>query len=165
MKSAVVKIGVVVTGALLLMGIGSSPPLKDGRFDVTSVTITGPGSIGNGSSANYTVTTNIRRTGAKNSDTLTGTGSPPQIRPAIYSGGTQVAFQAINFASEQNTATTTLSLNCSNNEVKGSVAGTGHGQRNVRQWYCFWLCTVNDPAKVKGHLNETESAEISVLCN
>lgn len=163
MNSSVMKGVMVASGAALLMGISSSPPLKDNRFDVTSVSIRGPGTVGTGGT-NYAVTVNIKRTGSNNGQTLSGTGNPPQIRPAIYSGNTQLVFQAIDFAPDQNTVTVNLSLRCSNNEVRGSQGGTGHGAPGVRQWWCLWICTADDPAKIKGHLNETESAELSVLC-
>lgn len=122
----------IVTAAAVpfLMGIGSTPSLKDMRFDVTSVGLSGPSTISNGGSANYSVSVNIQRTGAGPNDTIIGTAPnvpPPRIRPALYSGSTQLTFQEINFEPRQNSATVTLTLSCVNNEVRGPQAAVDMG--------------------------------------
>lgn len=155
------KAALLPAAALLLVGF-TSASLKDARYDVSSVSISGPGSIKNGSSANYTVTANISRTTVAQNATIA---APPSIRPSVYTGDTQVGFQDRTIGAGQNAVTGVISLSCVNNEVRGSVAGTGHGNRAVRNWWCFWLCTSEDPAKVKGRLNERSSSEINVLCD
>ena len=140
--------------------------LQDTRFSVDSVSVAGPDAIPNGGNATYRVTVGITRH-VSQSDTIIGTQvpPPPAIRPAIYSGGTQLTFQQIDFFPNENTKTVVLTLSCVNHEVRGSVAGSGHGNPKAPQWWCLWLCTSPDPAPIKGHLNERDSGNtINVLC-
>jgi hypothetical protein len=149
--------------ALMLLGV-TNARLKDGRFDVSTVTVAGPATIANGGSANYTVTVNINRTGAGANDTITGT-SGIRIRPQLTSNGTQLVFGQINFAPGQNARTVTLSLSCINNEVRGVRGGSGHGNPSTRPFWCFWCAPSPDPAPIKGTLNEKDSTNtINVTC-
>src|SRR5215470_2980224 len=132
-KARAVALAALPVAALMLLGV-TSARLKDSRFDVTSVTVNGPNSIKNGSTANYTVTANIQRTGATANSTITGTGSPPQVRPQLTSGGNQLVFQAVDFPPNVNTTTETLTLNCTNNEVRGAAGGSGKGNPKVANW-------------------------------
>lgn len=147
--------------APLLLGFGSSPPLRDSRFEVTNVTIAGPGTIANGGNANYTVTATIQRDGVAANAQIVGTQGPPppRIRPSLYVGNTQLTRTEVNVAPNVNTITVTLTLTCSNNEVRGNLAGSGHGGTTR---FLFW--SWSDPAQVKGHLNERESTPLNVLC-
>jgi hypothetical protein len=147
--------------APLLMGLGSSPPLKDVRFAVTSVTLAGPATIPNGGSANYTVTATINRDGIAANATIVGTQGPPppRVRPSIHVGNTQLTFADVDVLPNVNTISTSLTLTCSNNEVRGDVAGSGHGGTGQFLWWSW-----DDPAEIKGHLNERESKKTRVLC-
>lgn len=147
--------------ALFLMGIGSTPSLRDARYAVSNVSLNGPASIPNGGSANYTVTAAIVRDGIAANAQIVGTQGPPppRIRPSLYSGGTQLTFAEVNVPPNVNTITATLTLTCTNNEVRGNNAGSGHGGRGQFLWW-HW----DDPAEIKGHLNEKESTVIRVLC-
>lgn len=153
-----VAVGCVVP---LLLGLGGSPPLRDSRFAVTNVTIAGPATIANGGSANYTVTATIQRDGIGANEQIVGTQGPPppRVRPSLYVGNTQLTRTEVNVAPNVNTITVTLALTCSNNEVRGNLAGSGHGGTHR---FLFWSWT--DPAQVKGHLNERESTPLNVLC-
>ena len=57
------------------------------------------------------------------------------------------------------TVTATLSLPCVNNAVRGSAGRSGHGGRAQ---FLFWRW--DDPAEIRGHLNETESTALRVMC-
>lgn len=151
----------VVAATPVLLGIGSSPTLRDARYAVTSVSIAGPTRISNGGSATYTVTANINRDGIAQNAQIVGTQGPPppRIRPAIYSGGAQLTFAEVNIPPNVNTVTVSLTLSCVNNEVRGDRAGSGHGGRGQFLWWSW-----DDPADIKGHLNEKESESLKVLC-
>ena len=153
--------GAALLALLLLMGIGGTPTLRDSRFAVTRVTIIGPATIPNGGNANYTVTATIQRDGVAANAQIIGTQGPPppRIRPAVFSGNTQLVFSEVNIAPNVNTVTATLSLSCTNNEVRGSAGRRGHGGRTQ---LLFW--SWDDPAEIKGHLNETESTTLRVMC-
>ena len=155
------SVGLTVLATLFLMGLGGTPTLRDARFAVTGVNINGPTSITNGGSANYTVTATITRDGIAANAQITGTQGPPppRIRPSIYVGNTQLTFAEVNIPPNVNTVTATLRLSCTNNEVRGSSAGSGHGGRGQ---FLFW--SWDDPAEIKGHLNEKESGVLRVLC-
>lgn len=161
---------VLVTGMLVASGAWlamADVVLKDARFDVNTVSVTGPGTIPNGGSATYVVSASITRL-VSQTETIIGTQvpPPPAIRPATYSSGTQLTYQQIDFLPNENAKTVSLTLSCVNHEVRGSVAGSGHGDPNSRPWWCLWLCTVADPAPIKGHLNERDSSNtINVLCS
>lgn len=159
--STSIKFTAICLLTLFMMGIGGTPALRDGRFAVSSVTMTGPATIPNGGSANYTVTAVIVRDNIAANAQIIGTQGPPppRIRPAIYSGNTQLTFNEVNVPPNVNTITSTLTLSCRNNEVRGNVAGTGHGGRGQFLWWSW-----DDPAEIKGHLNERESSVIKVLC-
>lgn len=146
---------------LLLMGLGGAPTLRDARFAVASVSLTGPSTITNGGSATYTVTATITRDGIGANAQIVGTQGPPppRIRPSLYSGGTQLTFNEVDIAPNVNTIISTLTLSCRNNEVRGDKAGTGHGGRGQFLWWSW-----DDPAEIKGHLNEKESTVTKVLC-
>lgn len=163
MKQLRVLLGSVSLIALLplLMGVGNTPPLRDTRFAVNSVTITGPTSISNGGSANYTITASIHRDNIAQNATIVGTQGPPQprIRPSIYSGSTQLSFTEVDIPPNVNAINVTLTLTCRNNEVRGAVSGSGHGGRGQ-----FLLWRWDDPAEIRGHLNEKESEPLRVLC-
>lgn len=155
---------VSTTGVLaifLLGGLGGTPTLRDGRFAVNSVTLNGPASIANGASAVYTVRANITRDNIGANAVIVGTQGPPppRVRPAVYSGTTQIGFAEVDTPGGVNTITGTITLTCQNNEVRGDKAGTGHGGTGR---FLFW--SWDDPAKIKGHLNERESGEFSVRC-
>jgi hypothetical protein len=155
----------MASGAWLAM---ADVVLKDARFDVNTVGVSGPTVIPSGGNATYTVSVNITRL-VSQSETIIGTRLPPPtptIRPAIYSSGAQLTYQQIDFLPNENAKTVTLTLSCVNHEVRGSVAGSGHGNPKQPQWWCLWLCTAPDPAPIKGHLNEKESSNtINVLCS
>ena len=155
------SIGSALLAVLFLMGVGGTPTLRDSRFAVTRVTMIGPGGIPNGGSANYTVTATIQRDGVAANAQIIGTQGPPppRIRPAVYSGNTQLVFSEVNIAPNVSTVTATLTLSCVNNQVRGSAGSSGHGGRSQ---FLFW--SWDDPAEIKGHLNETESATLRVLC-
>lgn len=163
MKNQNILVGAVslLLAALVLMGVGGSPSLRDARYAVSNVTLNGPSSIPNGGSANYTVTATIVRDGIAANAQIVGTQGPPppRIRPSLYSGGSQLTFSDVDVPPNVNTITATLTLTCSNNEVRGNKAGSGHGGRGQFLWWSW-----EDPAKIKGHLNEKESAELNVLC-
>jgi len=153
------RVGLVALAALAVAGWGNGPRLQDIRFEVTSVSLNGPNTIPGGGSANYTVTVNIKRTGAKQSDTIVGT-SGTRIRPSLFQDNTQLTFTEIDFAPGENSKTVTLSLRCRSGEVVGSVNGTGHGKRLTFLWWSW-----DDPAHVKARLNETDSGAKNVMCN
>lgn len=144
----------ILTLVPLLMGLGSSPSLRDVRFAVTSVSIVGPTTITNGSSANYTVTANIQRDGVGQNVVL------DRVRLSIYSGNTQLAFSDTSIPANTNRVSATIPLSCTNNEVRGAQAGSGHGGRGQ---FLFW--SWDDPAEVKGRMNERESAPLRILCS
>ena len=150
-----------IFAAPLLMGLGSSPPLRDARFAVSSVNLAGPATISNGGSANYTVTASIQRDGIAANAQITGTQGPPppHIRPSIFAGNAQLTFSEVNVPPNVNTVTATLTLSCSNSEVRGDRAGSGHGGRGHFLWWSW-----DDPAEIVGHLNEKDSGSIKVLC-
>lgn len=163
------SVAVYLAGTLMASGVWLAMAyvvLQDARFDVNTVNISGGSVITNGGSANYTVSASITRH-VSQSETIIGTQPPPppKIRPAIYSNDTQLTFQEIDFLPNENSKTVTLTLSCVNHEVRGSVAGSGHGNPKAPQWWCLWLCTAPDPAPIKGHLNERESSIINVLCS
>ncbi|MEK6655814.1 MAG: hypothetical protein AABY58_00075 [Nitrospirota bacterium] len=160
-RAIAVLVSVILT-APLLMGLGGSPPLRDSRFFVSSVTIEGPRTIANSGNANYTVTATIQRDGIALNEEIVGTQGPPppRIRPSIYAGNTQLTFSEVNIQPNSNTVTATLTLRCSNNEVRGDKAGTGRGGRGSFLWWSW-----ENPAEVKGHLNERESGILRVLCS
>jgi hypothetical protein len=147
---------------LLLTGFGSSPPLRDARFIVTSVGLSGPGSIANGRSATYTLTISIQRTGTAQNATIVGTSGTPKIRPSLYAGNRQLTFREIDFGPNQNSATVSLTLSCSGNEVKGDKNGSGAGAR-AGSGFLGWPWW-DSPASVRGKLNERESGSLSILC-
>lgn len=155
------RIGFTILVAIGLMGVGGTPTLRDARFAVNNVTLNGPATIANGGSANYTVTATITRDGIAANAQIPGTQGPPppRIRPSIYVGNTQLTFTEVNIPPNVNTITATLRLSCVNNEVRGNVAGSGHGGRGQ---FLFW--SWDDPAEIKGHLNERESGILRVLC-
>lgn len=144
----------ILTLVPILMGLGSSPPLRDVRFAVTSVSIAGPATITNGSSANYTVTANIQRDGVGQNVVI------DRARLSIYSGNTQLALVDTSIPANTNTVSATIPLSCTNNEVRGAKAGSGHGGRGQ---FLFW--SWDDPAEVKGHMNERESAPMRIQCS
>lgn len=148
--------------ALMTTGFGGTPTLRDARFAVVSVDITGPATIRNGSSETYTVTATINRDKVGLNELIVGTQGPPppRIRPAIFAGNTQLVFDEVNVPAGTNTVTARLTLSCNNNEVRGAQAGSGHGGQGR---FLFW--SWQDPAEIKGHLNETESSPVRVLCN
>lgn len=148
----------VYLGPSSSMANGTPPSLADERFYVGSVEIAGPTTIPNGGSASYTLTVNITRNNVALAAPIIGTQGPPppRIRPALYVGSTQLTFNEVTIPPYQNSFTTTLALSCVNNEVRGNIAGSGHGGKT------WW--GQDDPAEVKGHLNETESTPIRVLC-
>ncbi len=154
----------LLAGCALIMGFGGSVRLADARFAVTNVTISGPGSIRNGASATYTVTVSISRNAGAPA-TLIGTQGPPppRIRPSLYSGSTQLTRTEIDFGPGVNSAAVQLSLTCSNNEVRGNLAGTGAGARAGSSGFLGWPWW-DQPASIKGHLNERDSASLNVLC-
>ena len=162
MKTKLMLTSVAGALALLLLGgLGGTPSLRDGRFAVNSVTLNGPATIANGSSAVYTVRANITRDNIGANAVIVGTQGPPppRVRPAVYSGSTQIGFAEVDTPGGVNTISGTITLSCRNNEVRGDKAGTGHGGRGQ---FLFW--SWDDPAKIKGHLNERESGEFSVRC-
>jgi hypothetical protein len=142
----------------VLMGMGGTPPLRDIRFSVSSVTLDGPETIRNGESANYTLSAVIVRDGIAQNAVIRGTQGPPppRIRPSIMSGNTQIARIEINIPANINTITVPLRLSCVNNEVRGALAGTGAGGKIL-----WW----DNPAEVRGHLNERDSTRrLRILC-
>jgi hypothetical protein len=147
---------------LLLTGFGSSPPLRDARFIVTGVSLSGPGSIANGRSATYTLNISIQRTGPAQNSTIVGTSGTPKIRPSLYAGDRQLTFREIDFGPNQNSATVNLTLSCSGNEVKGDREGSGAGARAGTGFlgWPWW----DSPASVRGKLNEQKSASLKILC-
>lgn len=162
MKARLVTAGTTGVLALLLLGgLGGTPTLRDGRFAVNSVTLNGPASIANGASAVYTVRGNITRDNIGANAVIVGTQGPPppRVRPAVYAGSTQIGFAEVDTPGGVNTISGTITLTCRDNEVRGDKAGTGHGGRGQ---FLFW--SWDDPAKIKGHLNERESGEFSVRC-
>ena len=156
----IVRLAIFVLLTPLLMGMG----LADSRFYVSSVTITGPSKIRNGQSANYIVTAVIARNGIALNAPIVGTlgPPPPRIRPSIYSGNRQLTFSEVTIPRNVNTITTSLTLSCVNREIRGDRAGSGHGSPSVT---CFlWWCWNDDVAQINGHLNETESVPLGVVC-
>jgi hypothetical protein len=150
--------GFALVGTLGLMGMASAPPLRDIRFSVSSVTLTGPTTISNGSSANYTLTAVIVRDGIAQNSVIRGTQGPPppRIRPSIMAGNTQLARVEIDIPPNTNTITVPLTLSCVNNEVRGPLAGTGAGGKIL-----WW----DNPAEIRGHLNERDSSpRLRILC-
>jgi len=139
--------------APFLLGVGSSPPLRDVRFAITGVTIAGSATIPNGASANYTVTANIQRDGIAQNVMI------DRVRLSIYSGNTQLAVFDTSIPPNTNTISANIPLSCTNNEVRGDKAGSGHGGRGQFLWWSW-----DDPAEVKGHMNEKESAPIRIQC-
>lgn len=137
----------------VLLGVSGSPPLRDVRFAVTGVTISGPATISNGSSANYTVTANIQRDGIAQNAMI------DRVRLSIYSGNTQLVVFDTNIPPNTNTISANMPLSCTNNEVRGDKAGSGHGGRGQFLWWSW-----DDPAEVKGRMNEKESALIRIQC-
>ena len=105
-RAIAVLVSVILT-APLLMGLGGSPPLRDSRFFVSSVTIEGPRTIANSGNANYTVTATIQRDGIALNEEIVGTQGPPppRIRPSIYAGNTQLTFSEVNIQPNSNTVT------------------------------------------------------------
>jgi hypothetical protein len=154
-----------VAAFALCTGLGASQTLRDSRFKVTSVSLNGPSSINNGTSATYTLTVNIQRTGQAQGATLVGTSGTPRIRPSLYAGNTQLTFQEIDFGPNQNSATVNLTLSCRSNEVRGNKNGSGAGSRRGSWGGFLRLPWWDIPAKVAGRLNETKSGELSILCN
>lgn len=146
---------------VFLLGLGGTTTLRDARFAVTGISLNGPATIANGGSANYTVSATITRDGIAAGAQIIGTQGPPppRIRPSIFSGNTQLGFTEVNIPPNVNTITTTLTLSCVNNEIRGSSAGSGHGGRTQ---FLFW--SWDDPAEIKAHLNERESGIFRVLC-
>lgn len=143
----------ILTLAPFLLGVGNAPPLRDVRFAVTGVTVAGPATIPNGSSANYTVTANIQRDGIAQNATI------DRVRISVYSGNTQLAVLDTSIPPNANTISASMPLSCTNNEVRGGKAGSGHGGRGQFLWWSW-----DDPAEVKGHMNEKESEPIRILC-
>ena len=161
---------VYLAGILMALGTWlamADVVLKDVRFDVNTVSAAGSTVIPSGGNSTYTVSAGITRH-VSDSETIIGTHvpPPPAIRPAIYSNGIQLTYQEIDFLPNENAKTVNLTLSCVNHEVRGSVAGSGHGNPKAPQWWCLWLCTAPDPAPIKGHLNERDSSNtINVLCS
>lgn len=153
-RFVVAAFAVVVIGPFLL-GNGS-PVLRDARFTVTGVELSGPTTIANGTSASYTVKATIHRDSIPAGDVIA---APPSIRLAIYSGGAQLTFADVTFPPHANSVTDVLTLFCQSGEVRGNVAGSGHGGRGQFLWWSW-----DDPAEVRGHLNETESMPMRVQC-
>ena len=142
----------------VLMGSGGTPPLRDIRFSVSSVTLAGPETIRNGGSAIYTLSAVIVRDGITQNAVIRGTQGPPppRIRPSIMSGNTQIARIEVDIPANTNTITVPLRLSCVNNEVRGALAGTGAGGKIL-----WW----DSPAEVRGHLNERDSSRrLRILC-
>lgn len=147
-----------------LAGFGRAPRLDDVRFTVASVTVpTGPTSIANGASAQYTFTVTINRN-QNQAGFLDGTDSVPAIRPGLYVGNQRLTFREIDFAAGVSTAAVTLTLRCEDNQVIGSENGSGHGAR-AGSGFLGWPWFGDDTAQVSAKLNGIESGGTrDILC-
>jgi hypothetical protein len=159
MKSKQIGLALILLlPALAALGIGNGPRLKDIRFDVTSVTVSGPAAVSS-DGGDYTVTIQIRRTGAGADERIVGTSGNPTIRPGLYAGDRRLAHTDIDFAPRENSKTVVLRLRSDKNEVIGSDGRSGGGGHHQFLWWSW-----TDNAKIKARLNETDSREINVQC-
>lgn len=161
-KKRLLTVPIMIVLIASLAGFTRTPRLDDARFTVTSVTVpTGPASIANDASAQYTFTVTINR---NQQGLLDGTNSVPAIRPGLYVGNRRLTFVEIDFPAGVSTSTVTLTLSCENNEVTGSENGSGHGAR-AGSGFLGWPWFGDDPARVSAKLNEIESdGTRDVLC-
>lgn len=158
-----ITLPVLIVMMISLTGFSTSRNLVDTRFSVTAVsTPTGPASISNGSSANYSFIVSINR---DQQGLLDGTDNVPAIRPGLYAGNTRVAFREIDFPAGISSRTVTLNLNCTNNEVGGNDGSSGQGAM-AGTGFLGWPWFGDDPAKITAKLNGTQSdGTVDILCS
>ncbi|MFQ5776398.1 MAG: hypothetical protein ACE5IP_00150 [Terriglobia bacterium] len=142
---------------MTLSGARCGPGLEPINYSVTSLTLDGPGSIANGSSATYTVTFTIDRPG------------PVSPNPRVLlleedswfrDGDDLLSWTDGAVPSGQSTVTRTLTLSCTANKVRGTATtrpgggsnnpNSGEGGRN--------------PAEVYAKAANVESSTMDVTC-
>jgi hypothetical protein len=145
MKYRITPAVIVALLAALALISSSHPPaiaqVADPRYYVSSVTLTGPSSLAPGGSATYSVASTVARNGAALNVGVDGT-------VELRMGNTVLASKTMTVLRNQNTATLTIPLQCTGGNIAGAAASSG---------------TPN--ASVVAHINETDSAPLTVTCN
>ncbi len=152
----------VLVGLLFLIQNDCDTTLKGLDYDVTSVSLEGPSSIKNGTSANYTVTFTVQHQRAPYRDAV------PQLKDQdswFRDGDDLLSWTTTPVVAGTNTYTTTLSLSCVNDEVRGTATTAPNGTANdpgsgEGGKFLWW----DDPAEIYAHVRERDSSIIEVSC-
>ena len=145
----------------VLTGLASAR-IEEPRYVVTAVTLTGPATIPNGQSRQYTLQVATARVepGAMidAAQPLTG-----RVRPGLFAGGTRLGSADIDLGRLRRAGSLQLSLSCEDNEVRGGEAGSGAGAR-ARSAGRLGLPWWDKPAMVRAKVSDLESNALTILC-
>lgn len=149
--------------ALALLAGVTSARLGEPRFAVTSVTLSGPATIPNGASRDYTVALTIRRVSAASPEAIGALSLATPVRTGLFAGDTRLTVAESDLARGGSARTLRLTLTCVDGEVRGDENGSGAGAR-AGSAGLLGLPWRDRPARVRARLADRASNELAILC-